>query len=64
MLNINKTKNSMACVFKYYEVKIKMVQKQRLQLKMKVLLDYNMKIVMGYGNCYGFKIPVLVSDGI
>ena len=54
----------MTCVFKYYEVKRKMVQKQRLQLKMKVLLDYNMKIFMGYGNCYGFKMPILVSEGI
>ena len=36
----------MACVYKEYEVKIKMVQEQWLQLKMKFLLGYNMTIVI------------------
>ena len=36
----------MTCVYKEYEVKIKIVQKQWLQLKMMFLLDYNMKIVI------------------
>ena len=36
----------MTCVYKEYEVKIKMVQDQWLQLKMKFLLGHNMKIVI------------------
>ena len=36
-----KIKISMTCVYKEYEVKIKMVQEQWLQLKVKFLLDYN-----------------------
>ena len=40
-----KIKISMVCVHKKYEVK-KMVQEQWLQLKIKFLLDYNMKIVI------------------
>ena len=36
----------MTCMYKEYEAKIKMVQEQWLQLKMKFLLDYNMKIVI------------------
>ena len=32
------------CVYKQYEVKIKKVPEQWLQLKMKFLLGYNMKI--------------------
>ena len=37
-----KTQIRMTCVYKdYYKVKIKMVQEQRLQLKMKSLLGYN-----------------------
>ena len=35
----------MTCAYKEYGGKIKMVQEQWLQLKMKILLDYNMKIV-------------------
>ena len=38
-------KVSITCVYKEYNVKIKMVQKQLLQLKM-FLLGYNMKIVI------------------
>ena len=34
-----------SCVYKEYEVKIKMVQEQWLQLKMKFLLVYYMKIL-------------------
>ena len=37
----------MTCVYKEYEVKMKMVQEQCLQPKMKFLLGYNIKIVMG-----------------
>ena len=40
-----KIKTSRACVHKEYEQKIKMVQEQWLQLKMKFLLGYNMKII-------------------
>ena len=37
----------MTCVCKEYdEGKIKMIQEQRLQLKMKFTLGYNMKIVI------------------
>ena len=36
----------MTCVSKYYEVKTKNVQEQRLQLKMKFLLGYNIKVVI------------------
>ena len=35
----------MACVYKEYRGKTKMVQEKQLQLKMKILLGYNMKIV-------------------
>ena len=41
-----KIKLTMTCMYKEYEAKIKMVQEQWLQLKMKFLLDYNMKIVI------------------
>ena len=36
----------MTCVYEEYEVKIKMVQEQWLQLKIKFLLGYNIKIVI------------------
>ena len=36
----------MTCVYEEYEVEIKMVQEQWLQLKMKFLLGYNIKIVI------------------
>ena len=36
----------MTCVYKEYEGKIKVVQEQWLQLKMKYLLGYNMKTVI------------------
>ena len=39
----------MACMYKEYESKIKMIQEQELQLKMKFLLGYNMKIVIQWG---------------
>ena len=38
----------MTCAYKKYEVKIKMVQKQWLQLKINFLLCFNIKIVI-YG---------------
>ena len=41
-----KIKISMTCMSKEYEVKIKMVQEQWLQLKIKFLLGYNMKIII------------------
>ena len=44
-----KIKNTMACMYKEYEGKIKMIQEQELQLKMKFLLGYNMKIVIQWG---------------
>ena len=43
-LNINQ--KSKINPYKEYEVKIKMVQEQWLQLKMKFLLGYNMKTVI------------------
>ena len=46
ILNINKTKISVTCVYKQYEVKVKMVQEQRIQLKMKFLPGYNIRIVI------------------
>ena len=46
IFDINKTKISMTRVSKYYEAKIKDVQEQPLQLKMKFLLVYNMKVVI------------------
>ena len=39
----------MTCVYKKYEIKTKIVQEQWLQLKMKFLLGYNMKIVIYWG---------------
>ena len=41
-----KIKISMTCVCKEYEGKIKLVQGQWLQLKMKFLLGYSVKIVI------------------
>ena len=44
---------------KQYEAKIKMVQEQWLQLKMKFLLGYNMKIVIKWKDkplVWGIKI--------
>ena len=35
----------MSCMYKEYGGKTKMVQEQTLQLKMKISLGYNMKIV-------------------
>ena len=49
-MNFHKTKISMTCVYKQYEVKMKMVQKQQLHLKMKFLLGYNMQIVIYWGD--------------
>ena len=40
-----KLKISVTCVYREYKVKIKMVQEQWLQLKMKFLFGYIMKIV-------------------
>ena len=39
----------MACVYKEYRHKIKMVQEQWPQLKMKILLGYNMKLFIRVG---------------
>ena len=39
-------KSKLTCVYRKYEIKIKMVQEQWLQLKTKILLCYNMKIVI------------------
>ena len=39
-----KIKISMSCMYKECEIKIKLVQKQRLQIKMAFLLGYNLKI--------------------
>ena len=36
----------MTCVYKEYEIEIKIVQEQRLQLKVKFLLGYNIKILI------------------
>ena len=36
----------MTCVSKEYEIETKMVHEQWLQLKMKVLLGYNLEIVI------------------
>ena len=36
----------MTSVYKEYEIKTKMVQEQGLQLKMEILVGYNMKIVI------------------
>ena len=36
----------MTFVYKKYEIKTKMVQEQRLQLKIKFLMGYNMKFVI------------------
>ena len=40
----------MTCVSKEYDIEIKMVHEQWLQLKMLVLLGYNLKIVFSGGN--------------
>ena len=41
-----KIKIGVTCVHKEYEIKIKLVHMQWLQLKMKFLVVYNMKIVI------------------
>ena len=41
-----KLKISVTCVYREYKVKIKMVQEQWLQLKMKFLFGYIVKIVI------------------
>ena len=51
-------KSKLTCVHKEYEVKIKMVKVQWLQLKVKLLVGYNMKIVIYYGVCH----PPRVDD--
>ena len=38
----------MSCIYKEYEGKPKIVQEQWLQLKMKFLLVYNMRIVISW----------------
>ena len=43
-------KISMTCVHKEYEVKMKMVQEQWLQLKMRFLLSCNMKMAIYWGH--------------
>ena len=48
----------MTCVYKKYE--IKMVQEQWICLKMKFLLDYNMKIVENRKKAFG---PILIILG-
>ena len=45
-----KIKISITCMYKEYEVKMKMVEKQWLQLKAKFLLGYNMKTFIKWGN--------------
>ena len=35
----------MSCMYREYEVKMEMIQEQWLQLKLKFLLGYNMKII-------------------
>ena len=40
----------MTCVYKEYEIKIKIVQEQWLQLNMKFFLDYKMKIIIWWWN--------------
>ena len=57
----------MTCIkYKEYEVKTKMVQEQWLQLKMKFLFGYNVKIVMqGEGGEEGWRNwPHLWTGGI
>ena len=41
-----KMKIIITCVYKEYKIKMKMVQERWLQLKMKFLLGYNLKIVI------------------
>ena len=41
-----KIKIGITCVYKGHEVKREIVQQQRLQLKMKFLLGYSLKIVI------------------
>ena len=48
-------------MYKEYEGKIKMIQEQELQLKMKFLLGYNMKIVIQWGG--GEENQLLVESG-
>ena len=51
----------MTFAYKEYEVKIKMVQEQWLQLKMKFLLDFNMKIIIEWGGWGGGGAQLLVG---
>ena len=42
----------MTCVYEEYKFKIKVVQEQSLQLKMKALLGYNMELLFSGENKY------------
>ena len=41
-----KIKISMTCLYKEYEIKIKIIKERWLQLKIKFLMGYNMKVVI------------------
>ena len=51
----------MTCVSKENEIKTKMVQEQRLQLKMTILLGFNLKIV--FLSCI-LQVYTTYGDGI
>ena len=57
-MRIGKTKLSVTCVYKLYEIKIKMVAEQRIHLNMKFLLGHNMLIVIfsGVGKWKKFRL--------
>ena len=54
----------MTFAYKEYKVKIKMVQEQWLQLKMKFLLDFNMKIIIEWGGWRGGGGAQLLVGGV
>ena len=56
----------MACVYKEYRGKIKMVQEQQLQLKIKILLAFNMKTIYqceGMNLWWGESMGATIPDG-
>ena len=60
-----KIKISLTFVYKEYEVKIKMVQERWLQLRIKLLLGYNMRVVWwGWGYTKGGFFQVRVNKQI
>ena len=54
----------MTFVHKDYVSKIKIAQEQQLQLKMKFLLSYNMKIIIYWGRDESYVVGIKICRGV